>query len=236
MRGAMRSPPRDDTRVPSYTACHKAMLISAIQQCHVHPLTHCVMIAPITYNAAHSMTFSTLSNTEGKYGQAGGGTRCLDAALLGRRQRGAAGDPALSRLQPATASTGADVSAMWLRRPSGVAGDEWTGHDLQLRRGIRLPDQTAAAGPTFQRRGNHVGRGPGDPDVLPPPGNAGGCGPRGGPCRSGLRGDGKRPKGPRVAGRRRVPPAFPGPHNARRKEHTMTPQHPPTSLYRTTEG
>src|SRR5215510_14236020 len=112
MCGAMRPPPRDDIRVPSYTACYKAMLISAVQQCHVHPLTHCVMIAPIAYNAAHSMTFSTLSKTEGKYGQAGGGARCIDAALLGRRQRGAAGDPALSRLQPAAASTGADVSAM----------------------------------------------------------------------------------------------------------------------------
>src|SRR5262245_33416576 len=107
------------------------MFLSAVQRCHVHPLTHCVMIAPITYNAAHSMTFSTLSKTERKkYGQAGGGARCLDAALLGRRQRGAAGDPALSRLQPAAASTGADVSAMWLRGPSGVAGDERTGHDL----------------------------------------------------------------------------------------------------------
>src|SRR5262245_28169855 len=118
MRGAMWPPPRDDTRVPSYTACHKAMLISVVQRCHVHPLTHCVMIAPITYNDAHSMTFLTLSKMEGKYGQAGGGARCLDAALLGRRQRGAAGDPALSHLQPAAASTGADVSAMWLWGPS----------------------------------------------------------------------------------------------------------------------
>src|SRR4030095_11756179 len=97
------------------------MLIRAVQRCHVHPLTHCVMIAPITYNAAHSMTFSTLSNTEGKYGQAGCGARCIDAALLGRRQRGTAGDPALSRLQPVAASTGAGVSAMWLQGPSGVA-------------------------------------------------------------------------------------------------------------------
>src|SRR5262245_59059165 len=38
----------------------------------------------------------TLSNTEAKYGQAGCGARCINAALLGRRQRGAAGDPALS--------------------------------------------------------------------------------------------------------------------------------------------
>src|SRR6266851_744298 len=127
------------------------------------------------------MTFFTLSNTEGKYGQAGCGARCIDAALLGRRQRGAAGDPALSGLQPAAASTGADVSAMWLQRPSGVAGDAWTGHDLQLRRGVRLSDQTAAAGATVQRRGDYVGRGPGDPDVLPPPGHAGRCGPRRGP-------------------------------------------------------
>src|SRR4029450_12138184 len=99
------------------------MLISAVQRCHGHPLTHCVMIAPITYNAAHSMTFSTLSNTEGKYGQAGCGARCLDAGLLGRRQRGEAGDAALSCLPPDAASTDADVSAMWLGRPSGMAGD-----------------------------------------------------------------------------------------------------------------
>src|SRR5215475_1029757 len=210
------------------------MLSSAVQRCHVHPLTHCVMIAPITYNAAHSMTFATLSKTERKYGQAGCSARCLDAALLGRRQRGAAGDSALSRLQPAAASTGADVSAMWLRGPSGVAGDEWTGHDLQLRRGVRLSGQTAAAGPTVQRRGDYVGRGPGDPDVLPPPGNAGGCGPRGSPCRSDIRGDGQRPKGPRVAGRRLAPLAFSGSQPTRRKERTMTPQHPPASMYRTT--
>src|SRR5499427_8189938 len=114
------------------------------------------------------MTFSALSNTEEQYGQAGGGARCIDAALLGRRQRGAAGDPALSHLQPAAASTGADVSAMWLRGPSGVAGDEWTGHDLQLRRGVRLSGQTAAAGPTVQRCSDYVGRGLGYPDVLPP--------------------------------------------------------------------
>src|SRR6266700_2266767 len=155
-----------------------------------------------THNAVHAMTFATRSNTEEKYGQAGCGARRIDAALLGRRQRGAAGDPALSRLQPAAASTGADVSAMWLQGPSGVAGDEWTGHDLQLRRGVRLSGQTAAAGPTVQRRGDYVGRGPGYPDVLPPPGNACGCGPRGSPCRSDIRGDGQRPKGPRVAGRR----------------------------------
>src|SRR5262249_62012976 len=113
------------------------------------------------------MTFATLANTEAKYGQAGCGARCLDAALMGRRQRGAAGDPALSRLQPAAASTGADVSAMWLQRPSGVAGDEWTGHDLQLRCGVRLSGQTTAARPAVQRRGGYVGRGPGDPDVRP---------------------------------------------------------------------
>src|SRR5262249_42747891 len=111
---------------------------------------------------------------EGKYGQAGCGARRIDAALLGRRQRGAASDPALSRLQPDAASTGADVPAVWLQGPSGVAGDEWTGHDLQLRRSVRLSGQTAAAGPTIQRRGDYVGRGPGNPDVLPPPGNAGG--------------------------------------------------------------
>src|SRR5215475_11577229 len=134
------------------------MLSSAVQRCHVHPLTHCVMIAPITYNAAHSMTFSTLSNTEGKYGQAGCGARRIDAALLGRCQREAAGDPALSRLQPTAASTGADVSAMWLRGPSGMAGDAWTGHDLQLRRGVRLSGQTAAAGSTVQRRSDYVRR------------------------------------------------------------------------------
>src|SRR5262249_56158975 len=120
------------------------------------------------------MTFSPLSNTEEKYGQAGCGARCIDAALLGRRQRGAAGDPVLSGLQPAAASTGADVSAMRLQGPSGVAGDEWTGHDLQLRRGIRLSGHTPSAGPTLQRRGDYVGRGPGYPDVLPPPGNTGG--------------------------------------------------------------
>src|SRR5882672_3032912 len=108
------------------------------------------------------MTCSTRSNTDRKYGQAGCGARCIDAALLGRRQRGAAGDPALSRLQPAAASTGAGVSAMWLQGPSGVAGDEWTGHDLQLRRGVRLSSATAAAGSTVQRRGEYVGRGPGD--------------------------------------------------------------------------
>src|SRR5215831_13011700 len=119
------------------------------------------------------MTFSALSNTEEQYGQAGCGARCLDTALLGRRQRGTAGDPALSRLQPAAASAGADVSAMWLQGPSGLAGDEWTGHDLQLRRGVRLSGQIAATGPTIQRRGDYVGRGPGYPDVLPPPGNAG---------------------------------------------------------------
>src|SRR5262245_66696967 len=99
------------------------------------------------------MMFSTRSNTEGKYGQAGCRARCIDAALLGRRQRGTAGDPALSRLQPAAAPTGTDVSAMWLRGPSGVAGDEWTGHDLQLRRGGRLSGQTATAGSTVQSRG-----------------------------------------------------------------------------------
>src|SRR5438445_8864298 len=138
--------------------------MTAVKRGHVHPLTHCVMIAPITlspygkryervqtmHSASHSMTYSTLSNTEGKYGQAGCGARCIDAALLGRRQRGAAGDPALLRLQSAAASTGADVSAMWLQGPSGVAGDEWTGHDLQLRRGVRLSGQTVAAGPTVQ--------------------------------------------------------------------------------------
>src|SRR5499426_232194 len=123
-------------------------------------------------NASHSMTFATLSNTEAKYGQAGCGARSPDAALLGRRQRGAAGDPALARLQPAAAPTGADVSAMWLQGPSGVAGDEWTGHDLQLRRGVRLSGQTAAAGPAVQRRGDYVGRGPRDSDVLPPGRNA----------------------------------------------------------------
>src|SRR5215472_11217435 len=150
------------------------------------------------------MTFATLANTEAKYGQTGCGARCIDAALLGRRQRGTAGDPALQRLQPAAASTGADVSAMWLQGPSGVAGDEWTGHDLQLRCGVRLSGQTATAGPTIQRRGHYVGRGPGYPDVFPPPGHAGGCGPRGGSCRSDIRGDGQWPKGPRVAGRRLV--------------------------------
>src|SRR5262245_57626082 len=150
------------------------------------------------------MMFSTRSNTEGKYGQAGCRARCIDAALLGRRQRGTAGDPALSRLQPAAASTGVSVSAMWLQGPSGVAGDEWTGHDLQLRRGVRLSSATAAAGPTVQRGGDYVGRGPGNPDVLPSPGHAGGSGPRGGPCRGDIRGDGQRPEGSRVAGRRLV--------------------------------
>ena len=69
-------------------------------QREIATLMHCVMISPIvsipyitryesvrtTYNASYSMTFSTLSNTEGKYGQAGCGARCIDAALLGRRQ------------------------------------------------------------------------------------------------------------------------------------------------------
>src|SRR4029450_3670148 len=111
------------------------------------------------------------------------------------------------------ASTGAGVSAMWLQGPSGVAGDEWTGHDLQLRRGIRLSSSTAAAGATVQRGGDYVGRGPGDPDVLPSPGHAGGSGPRGGPCRGDIRGGGQRPEGARVAGRRRVPLTFPGYRN-----------------------
>src|SRR5262249_57306164 len=98
---------------------------------------------------------------------------------------------------------------MWLQGPSGMAGDEWTGHDLQLRRGVRLPGQTAAAGPTVQRRGDYVGRGSGYPDVLPPAGNAGGSGPRGSPCRSDIRGDGQWPKGPRVAERPAVLPLRP---------------------------
>src|SRR5262249_51153496 len=155
-----------------------------------------------THNASRSTTFSTRSNTERKYGQAGCGPGCIDAALLGRRQRRAPGNSALSRLQPAAASTGANVSAMWLQRPSGVAGDEWTWHDLQLWRGVRLSNSIVATGPTVQRRGDYVGRGPGDPDVLPSPGHASGSGPRGGPCRGDIRGDGQRPKGPRVAGRR----------------------------------
>ena len=69
-------------------------------QREIATLMHCVMISPIvsipyitryesvrtTYNASYSMMFSTLSNTEGKYGQARCGARCIDAALLGRRQ------------------------------------------------------------------------------------------------------------------------------------------------------
>src|SRR6266540_7403773 len=94
--------------------CNKTMWCC----CAVRP---CTLAHALCYDSARHIaftTFSTLSNTEGKYGQAGGGARCIDAALLGRRQRGAPGDPALSHLQPAAASTGADVSAMWLQGPS----------------------------------------------------------------------------------------------------------------------
>src|SRR4030095_16477322 len=61
-------------------------------------------------------------------------------------------------------------------------------------------------------------------------------GPRGAPCGRAIRGDAHRPEGPRVAGRLLAPLAFSGSQNAWRKERTMTPQHPPASLYRTTEG
>src|SRR5215813_1891141 len=136
---------------------------------------------------------------EGRDGKAGCDTRCVDEALLGRRQRGAACHPELSSLQQAPASARADVWSMWVRGQLGMEGAQWARQDLQLRGGVRLPGQATAGGSTVQRRGDHVGRGPGYPDVLPPPRNSGRRGPRGSQCRGRVRGDRQRPKGPRVA-------------------------------------
>ena len=50
----------------------------------------------------------------------------------------------------------------------GMERDERAGQDLQLRGSVRLPNQTASGGSTVQLGGDNAGRGPGNPDVLPP--------------------------------------------------------------------
>src|SRR5262249_13287058 len=161
---------------------------------------------------------------EGRDGKAGCDTRCVDEALLGRRQRGAACHPELSSLQQAHAAAPAHVQARGVRGQSGMEGAQWARQDLQLWSGVRLPGQAAAGRSTVQRRGDYVGRGPGYPDVLPPPWNSGGRGPSGSQCKGRVRGDRKRPKGSRVAGSRRKVGVFRDKKGSGEKEKNKHPK------------